>query len=131
MEAIQDRQARNLLAKNQTIKKTFKNNNLTRICICVNDLSLPCLAKGSDMGKEAQCSTEKHVRVKKRAQLVVQLSPLVTGNPAVGTLDHSAYPSSSQWAQLNSNIERSVISLTRLAEKRPPVPAAICEQTSQ
>ena len=130
MEAIQDRQARNQLAKNVVIKKTFKNNNLTRICICENDLSLPLLAKGTDMRKEAQCSTEKDVRVKKRAQLVVQLSPLVTGNPAVRTLDHSAYPSSSQWVQLNFDIERDAVSLTRHAEKRPPVPGAICEQTS-
>lgn len=97
MEAIQAR-----LAKNETIKKTFENKYLTRISICGNDLSLPFLAKGSDLGKEAECSTEKDVRVKKRAQLVVQLSPLVTGSPAVGTMDHSACPSSKQWVQLNS-----------------------------
>jgi len=130
MNAIQDRQTRGQLAKNVVIKKTFKNNNLTRIVIYGNDLTLSLLAKRSDMRKEAQCSTEKDVRVKERAQLVVQLSPLVTGNPAVGTMDHSAYPSSPQWVQLNFDIERDAVSLTPHAEKRPPVPGAICEQTS-
>jgi hypothetical protein len=110
-------------------KNTFKNNDLIRIFACANDLSLLFPATLSDMGKEAQCSTEKHIRVKKRARLVVQPCPLVTGNPAVRTLDHSAYPPSKQWVQLNSNIERDAVSLTRHAEKRPPVPGAICEQT--
>jgi hypothetical protein len=130
MSAIQDRTAGKWFAKNETIKKSSKNNYLTRIYICGNDLTLSLLAKETDMGKEAQCSTEKHVRVKKRAQLVVQLSPLVTGNPAVRTLDHSAYPFSKQWVQLNFDIERDAVSLTRHAEIRPPVPGAICEQKS-
>jgi hypothetical protein len=46
------------------------------------------------------------------------------------TAANNWHPLSEQWVQLNSSIERSVISLTRHAEIRPPVPGAICEQKS-
>lgn len=58
MSANQDRQVRIEFAKNVVIKKLFKNNSLTRIFICGNDLTLSLLAKGVDVGKEARCSTE-------------------------------------------------------------------------